>query len=154
MAIWLVTKPTNVISSSKTGLSAIVKIAVIIVICTFMTIPLFYYSEISEHFRLVIILLMYSVPILYMLLFFLDPGTVFDHEEETFSEERIYCLTCEIYRNISTKHCSFCNRCCKKYDHHCSVFGKCIGKRNLLIFYLFIINTAMTFVLYFIASIG
>jgi hypothetical protein len=54
-------------------------------------------------------------------------------------------MTCSIYKLRRTKHCIWCNKCVQKYDHHCSVFGKCIGKRNLLLFYSFIILTALEF---------
>ncbi len=97
---------------------------------------------------------MYSIPIFYGLLVFLDGGTLIEDEDESFYEERIYCSTCQLYKNISTKHCSFCNKCCRKFDHHCSVFGKCIGKKNILIFYAMLFCTGATFTLYFLAGLS
>lgn len=34
-------------------------------------------------------------------------------------------------------HCHSCGVCSPGTDHHCGVFGKCIGKRNKVSFYLF-----------------
>ncbi len=81
--------------------------------------------------------------ILHALVCFLDPGTIFEDEEETYVTWRVYCMTCCLYRLRTSKHCLWCNRCVKKYDHHCSVFGKCIGKRNLIPFWAFIAISAV-----------
>jgi DHHC palmitoyltransferase len=35
-------------------------------------------------------------------------------------------------------HCPLCDRCCTQYDHHCGVVGACIGKNNIVTFYLMV----------------
>ena len=43
-------------------------------------------------------------------------------------------------RNFNEKkyeHCTLCNICIPGADHHCGVFDKCIGRKNLICFYLF-----------------
>ena len=77
--------------------------------------------------------------ILYFLLCVVDPGTIFEDEEEQYGHERTKCMTCGLYRIETSRHCIWCNRCVRQYDHHCSVFGKCIGKRNIWLFYGFIL---------------
>ena len=64
---------------------------------------------------------------------------------QTIEEQRLfydkYCVTCNIIRPPTTSHCSYCNVCVFGYDHHCYIFGNCIGIRNWrnFIFALFFI---------------
>ena len=53
-----------------------------------------------------------------------------------------YCTVCKIWINMEkkTKHCNYCNICIEGMDHHCPWTGKCIGRKNLIPFYLFLLS--------------
>ena len=76
----------------------------------------------------------------FLMLFVLDPGTIFEDEPEKLEEDRYFCQPCQLYRYDSTHHCRYCVKCVRGYDHHCSFFGKCIGRRNYAIFVGFMLS--------------
>ena len=84
-----------------------------------------------------------SVLAIYLMMIFSDPGIVpaprsasilMDKEEGTaFTCKR--CLTPKEARAI---HCEDCDICIEGLDHHCIWVGKCVGKKNLRLFYVFV----------------
>ena len=52
-----------------------------------------------------------------------------------------FCVKCQVYKLPRMHHCSVCNRCCVKYDHHCAMALNCIGINNFHLFVTFLSST-------------
>eukprot|EP01084_Bolivina_argentea_P032407 59964_1 len=66
-----------------------------------------------------------------------DPDLSYDDEDLR------YCDKCKIYKPWRTKHCSVCNACILKLDHHCPFTANCIGYNNYRYFYMFLFYLCM-----------
>jgi len=52
-----------------------------------------------------------------------------------------YCPVCYVLKANNIKHCFICNKCVKDLSHHCFWFNKCIGKKNRIIYIIFLVCT-------------
>ena len=81
----------------------------------------------------------------------LDPGSVLSelqrlelwkdgelHDLPAVIAELPRCPKCDLPKPARAHHCSDCNRCYFRWDHHCPVVGNCIAHRNMKAFMLFL----------------
>ena len=54
------------------------------------------------------------------------------------------CPDCLVIRTPRSRHCSTCNRCVERFDHHCPWINICIGQRNHIYFIWFLISIFTT----------
>ena len=63
------------------------------------------------------------------------------------------CKTCHFKKPARSKHCSLCNVCIMKQDHHCPWLNNCVGQNNIRYFFGFLFwlvgSTAYAFYLIF-----
>ncbi|XP_073014147.1 probable protein S-acyltransferase 1 isoform X1 [Typha latifolia] len=64
-----------------------------------------------------------------------------------------YCRICKIFRPPRSCHCSVCDNCVEKFDHHCPWIGQCIGLRNYRYYMMFVFSTLMFFTYIFSFSL-
>jgi len=53
------------------------------------------------------------------------------------------CPDCEVIRLPRCRHCSLCNQCVDRFDHHCPWIYNCVGGGNHLWFYLHVLTISV-----------
>ena len=84
-----------------------------------------------------------------------NPGSL-DYElvDKLNPKHKTKCEKCQKDRPLRAHHCSVCNRCFMKMDHHCPWVFNCIGFANQKIFFLFICYTVISCLIAFLMFIA
>ena len=56
------------------------------------------------------------------------------HLRIEYIEKIMYCHKCGVTKYPRTHHCSTCNYCIRRMDHHCVWIGNCLGLFNIKYF--------------------
>ncbi|XP_034948859.1 palmitoyltransferase Hip14 isoform X2 [Chelonus insularis] len=67
-------------------------------------------------------------------------NTIVELAETGGFEPHGFCTSCLVRRPIRSKHCSTCDRCVARFDHHCPWINNCIGAHNHKYFLGFLIS--------------
>eukprot|EP00741_Cyanophora_paradoxa_P006301 tig00000989_g6108.t1 len=54
-----------------------------------------------------------------------------------------FCTPCGIVQPLRSKHCKECNRCVRRFDHHCFWIGTCVGEKNHCRFLWYLITETL-----------
>ncbi|CAD6187396.1 unnamed protein product [Caenorhabditis auriculariae] len=92
----------------------------------------------------------------------LDPGIVkpkkdchsmyIEEAESGIQHQEKYCFTCFVRKLEQTKHCAVCDHCVLQFDHHCPWLHKCITRRNMREFILFVTSVMVSSLVYCLAT--
>lgn len=65
----------------------------------------------------------------------------FDRSKHQHVIENGRCHLCNIKTSSTrTKHCSVCNKCIERFDHHCKYLNQCVGKQNYVPFLMCVVS--------------
>ena len=109
-----------------------------------------FWLSLNKFFKISGVLLYIIFITSYTYTFLINPGyPKHDLQSETGEPRNKYrfCGECKMWVNIdkNVNHCFDCNICVEGFDHHCPWTSKCIGKKNLNSFYIFIISILFIF---------
>ena len=119
---------------------------------------IFYSIKNTYFFMKFIYLLAYLIYIIsYTLLMILNPGIPSNKNNIDLEELKRNYKQCNICNCISSKnsdyitfHCNKCNICVEEYTHHCYLASKCVGKKNKLIFKIWLFSIPFYLIIIFL----
>lgn len=79
----------------------------------------------------------------------------FDRTKHSHVIENGRCHLCNIKTSsVRTKHCSVCNKCVGKFDHHCKWLNHCVGGRNYVAFLMCVVSAVIAALVILAAAIS
>jgi hypothetical protein len=124
-----------------------------------------FWNILNETVRLINLAISCVAEIAYILTFLWNPGlpsqamnvSYFEANKEKIALKNYrICKVCQVVMNMDeyTEHCDDCGVCIEgknKYntlgfDHHCPWTSKCVGRGNVVLFYIFLCFTLVLFV--------
>lgn len=98
-----------------------------------------YYAEYSQA---LLYFVYFSSVISLLLTHILPPGKAKPYQ---LNAEFTFCERCSIERAPRAHHCSTCQSCILRLDHHCIWIHNCVGLYNIKYFYLYLISISVIF---------
>ena len=128
-----------------------------IVTIIFISFFLHFWKYMNIFFQLTGLIVFLVFFISYTYTFLCNPGIPKYDENAILGKPRDnyrFCRKCGIWTNMedNTCHCFDCDVCYEGYDHHCPWTGKCIAKKNVTPFYIFIVSVLCSFC-YFVTAL-
>ena len=132
----------------------------------FMTVYLlsaFIIAPVLENFGESILLLStISTVVVFMSFFYAsckDPGTIMPDKKRNFLEllrdinPADLCPECKVIKTARSRHCSICNHCVERFDHHCPWINNCVGIKNHNAFMMFVFAIWVKIVIHAVVNI-
>ncbi|CAI2361966.1 unnamed protein product [Moneuplotes crassus] len=139
----LLTQPlTKMKKELHTAISFVVLMTLLLVVLYFYIFPF----TGSIVWNCVLGALFGSSVIFWILSAFKDPGYLKKSDKLEFItlveklDPTCLCPKCKIIRTPRSRHCTICDKCVERFDHHCPWINNCIGTGNHGIFIIFLIN--------------
>ena len=107
----------------------------LILIIIIIILLMFFKKIIKSKFFYIIFFLLLLISIFFAIkLLISNPGLILESSSNI--NNSYFCNKCKIYveKFNNSFHCKWCNVCVYEFDHHCGIFGKCISKKNKIIF--------------------
>ncbi|ESS63554.1 hypothetical protein TCDM_08592 [Trypanosoma cruzi Dm28c] len=123
--------PSRVAAASKTA--SFGALYFIVAIQFVAAVVLFFWAPMDLESGIILLALAFSFNAAMVWNWAPNPGFVRESVEVGCEEDRSlfhWCRTCRLWQPLRAKHCDRCERCVRKYDHHCFWIGGCVGEAN------------------------